>query len=226
MFHVFTALIKQLNTDGHITAEEASKLISKKLFKAPAPPTLSAITLNIAKTNNSNIIDTLHSGITSMASTTNCNNVMHCSNFTTADHKDCYTVPNTKSTVQSNAYGCTNSSMSFSQKDEVKSEPFVEITTTNTVAIALPSSPHSSLACDLEEKVNGMMASNGTMQSSFTGSELQPSSVHVQQDIDVNDSGAAKMVITEDVDKNAIQPTSSTTSCSLSEGNTNSNDVT
>ena len=105
------------------------------------------------------------------------------------------------------------------------------MTTTNTVTVAPESSPHSSLACDSEEqKINGTVTSSSTVQSSSTGGELQQSSVNIQEDIDAvnsTESEAAKIVIAEDVvvDKNSLQPTSSTTSCSLLEGTTIATDV-
>ena len=39
---MYADLIKHLYSDGHITAEEASQLTSKKLFEVPAPPTTTA----------------------------------------------------------------------------------------------------------------------------------------------------------------------------------------
>ena len=44
MYSTRTALIKQLYTDGHITAEEAAEFTSKKLFKMPiaVQPNISA----------------------------------------------------------------------------------------------------------------------------------------------------------------------------------------
>jgi len=40
---MYLDLIKHLYSDGHITAEEASKLTSKKLFEVPPPPTTPTI---------------------------------------------------------------------------------------------------------------------------------------------------------------------------------------
>ena len=94
--HILVALIKQLYSDGHITAEEASELTSKKLFKIPdvaiaAAPAVSPLPP----------INAIHNAITTVMTSTNlctelCTRTVECiTNATSVQSADYVSVPST-----------------------------------------------------------------------------------------------------------------------------------
>ena len=94
--YILVALIKQLYSDGHITAEEASELTSKKLFKipdvaVPAAPAISALPP----------INATHNAITTAMTSTNlctelCTRTVECiTNATSVQSDDSVSIPST-----------------------------------------------------------------------------------------------------------------------------------
>ena len=61
---MYTDLIKHLYSDGHITAEEASQITSKKLFEVPAPPTATAPPIDLSSDVASSSATTAASPVT------------------------------------------------------------------------------------------------------------------------------------------------------------------
>ena len=73
------ALIRQLYANKHITAEEASRLTSSKLFKMPSPPSTDTLPITLNTTGNS-----VHNGIFQMTSNfySPASSIMHSSTDT------------------------------------------------------------------------------------------------------------------------------------------------
>ena len=98
---MLVALIKQLYSDGHITAEEASELTSKKLFKIPDVAVPAALAISP--------INVTHNAITTAMTSTNfstelCTRTAECiTNATNIQSAESVSVPSTATLDECNS---------------------------------------------------------------------------------------------------------------------------
>ena len=143
------ALIRQLYANKHITAEEASRLTSSKLFKVPSPPSTDTLPITLNTTGNS-----VHNGIFQMTSNfySPASSIMHSSTDTNQKVFLASTREETSwPTSQRHSNASSTASLPVTLKTNANSvDDNVCQVSTNSYGSAMPSITHDTAAMDKE----------------------------------------------------------------------------
>lgn len=158
--HICTALISQLQSDGHISSEEAVKLASKKLFDISTPKYLETTMLPAVAFDATHTVTSSNGSVLSYADTITCIAISHDNvvNVTSVDqrYEDSLSVP-----LQS----------SYSNYESVNSSNASE------KILASVSSTNNSLTYDLEDNGQVSVAIDNTIQPSVTSLNIEDTNV-------------------------------------------------